>query len=52
MGERLVLSIPEAPALLGVSKNSAYSAVARGEIPSIRVGRRIVIPRAKLLKAW
>jgi excisionase family DNA binding protein len=34
--------------VLGVGRNGAYQAVSRGEVPSIRVGRRILIPRAAL----
>jgi excisionase family DNA binding protein len=31
---------------LGLSKNAVYLAIAAKEIPSIRVGRRILVPRA------
>jgi excisionase family DNA binding protein len=34
---------------LGISRAFAYELVARGEIPVIRLGRRIVIPKAQLL---
>jgi excisionase family DNA binding protein len=47
-GDRLVLSVEEAAAALGISRAFAYEAVQRGEIPSIRIGRRILVPRAKL----
>lgn len=44
--------IPEAAALLGVSKNHAYNeASATGSlagVPVIRVGQRLVVPRAHL----
>lgn len=33
---------------LGISRASAYEAVARGEIPSIRIGRRVLVPTAAL----
>jgi excisionase family DNA binding protein len=46
--ERLTLSVPEAARLLGVSRMSAYSAVREGTIPSIRIGRRVLVPRAAL----
>jgi excisionase family DNA binding protein len=45
---RLVLSVPEAAAILGISKALAYELVARKELPSLRLGRRIVVPRAAL----
>ena len=48
--ERPVLSVEETGELLGLSRNSMYSAIARGEIPSIRVGRRLLIPKAALLR--
>ena len=46
---RLTLTVEEAAALLGISRNSAYEAVRRGEIPSVRIGGRIVIPRHRFL---
>ena len=46
---RLVLSVPEAADLLGISRALGYELVARGELPSLRLGRRIVVPRAALL---
>jgi excisionase family DNA binding protein len=30
------------------ARGTAYEAIRRGEIPSIRVGKRILVPRAKL----
>ena len=33
---------------LDISLNATYAAVRAGEIPSVRVGRRILIPRAAL----
>ena len=48
--KRLVLSVPEAAELLGLSTPTAYQAVNAGKIPNIRIGRRILIPRAALLK--
>lgn len=47
------LTISEAAALLGVGRNLAYEVVSRdGElagVPVIRVGRRMLIPHARLL---
>jgi excisionase family DNA binding protein len=45
---RLVLSVTEAAAALGISRAHAYELVARGELPSLRLGRRIVVPRRGL----
>jgi excisionase family DNA binding protein len=48
--ERPTVHVEEAGELLGISRGSAYDAVANGEIPSIRIGRRIVVPTAALLR--
>lgn len=48
--DRLVLSGAEAGALLGLSGAFAYELVARGELPVVRFGRRIVVPKAALLE--
>ena len=45
---QLVLSVAEAAAMLGISKDLAYDLIARGELPSLRLGRRIVVPRVAL----
>jgi excisionase family DNA binding protein len=45
---RLVLTVSEAAAALGISRAHAYELVARGELPSLRLGRRIVVPRRGL----
>src|SRR5437764_13081151 len=42
---RLVYSVPEAGRLLGLSRNAAYAAAQRGEIPVIRIGRRLLVPK-------
>jgi excisionase family DNA binding protein len=46
--QMLVLTVKKAAELLGIGVNSAYEAVARGELPHIRIGRSIRIPRAAL----
>lgn len=44
-GQKQVISVDEAARILGISRNLAYEAVRRGDIPSIRVGqKRILIP--------
>jgi excisionase family DNA binding protein len=48
-GDRLVVSVAEAGRLLGVSRAFAYELAARGELPTIRLGRRILVPKAALL---
>ena len=48
-GDRLVVSMAEAGQLLGVSRAFAYELAARGELPTIRLGRRVVVPKVALL---
>ncbi len=48
VSERLALSVEEAGALLGISRDLAYDLVARRELPSVRLGRRLVVPRRAL----
>ena len=43
--ERLVWSVEEAGRLLGISRAHAYELVARGELPHLRLGRRVVVPK-------
>ena len=45
---RLVLSVKEARGQLGLSRGLMYDALRTGQIPSIRIGRRILIPRRAL----
>ena len=44
--DRVTLDVPEAGKLLGLGRNAAYEAAAKGEIPTIRIGKRILVPRA------
>jgi excisionase family DNA binding protein len=44
--ELLVMSVPEAGAKLGLSRNGSYEAAARGDIPTIRIGKLIKVPKA------
>lgn len=48
MSERLTLTVEEAAELLGVSRGTAYEAARRGELPVVRIGRRLLVPRARL----
>lgn len=41
-------TIAEAAELLGVGRNSAYEAAKKGEIPAIRIGSRILVPKVAL----
>ena len=46
--ERKTMTITEASEVLGVSRNKAYEAARRGQIPVIRIGKRLLVPRAAL----
>ena len=46
--EKIILSVTETAYLLGLSRNSTYQGVQSGAIPSIRVGKRILVPKAAL----
>ncbi len=41
-----VYSIPEAGAMAGLSRNGAYEAANRGEIPTLSFRRKKVVPKA------
>jgi len=43
-----LFSVEQAAARLGISRAFAYQLVARGELPALRLGRRIVVPRHAL----
>ena len=48
--DRLVLTIEEAGKLLGLGRSGTYEAARRGDIPTIKIGSRILMPKAALLK--
>jgi excisionase family DNA binding protein len=46
----LVLTVDEVAEVLRISRGSAYESVRRGDIRSVRIGRRLLVPRAALLR--
>jgi len=42
------ITVPQAGRVLGISRDAAYAAAERGEIPCVRIGRRLVVPVARL----
>jgi excisionase family DNA binding protein len=50
MTEPLTISVEDAARLLGISRGLAYEAARRGELPVIRLGRRLLVPRSQLLE--
>jgi len=50
VNEMKAVSVTEASRLLGISRNLAYEAIRRGEIPSVKIGGRILVPTEALDK--
>lgn len=48
--KRPTITVKEAAALLGISERSAYDSVHRGEIPVIRLGRRMTVPTVLIVR--
>ena len=45
--ERFVLTIPQAgKKFFGVGRSASYEAARRGEIPTVRIGRKLLVPVA------
>lgn len=45
---RLTITVQEAARLLGISRGLAYAMTKTGELPVIRFGRRLLVPRRAL----
>ena len=45
---RLTVTVAEAAKILGIGRALAYQAAATGDLPTVRVGRRILVPLARL----
>ena len=43
--KRLVYDVPEAGEMLGLTRNASYEAAKRGDIPTIRIGKLIRVPK-------
>jgi excisionase family DNA binding protein len=48
---RVLLRLPEAAQALAVGRNTLLGIIARGELPTVRIGRSVRIP-ASALEAW
>jgi len=42
------MTVSEAARIIGISRSAGYRAVHKGEIPTIRIGGRLLVPTAKL----
>lgn len=50
-GHRLTLTVEEAGKRVGLGRSASYGAVRRGELPVIRIGRKLLVPE-KALELW
>lgn len=46
--ERLAYTVAEAAALLGIGRTHAYALAKAGDLPTVALGRRVVVPKARL----
>lgn len=46
--DRATLSVEQAATILGVGRSAAYQAAGTGDLPVIRLGRRVLVPVAQL----
>ena len=46
--QRYCLTVPEVAARLGLSRNFTYELVKQGQLPVIRFGKRLLIPKVAL----
>lgn len=44
--DKVTMTVPEAGQKLGLGRNAAYEAAARGEIPTIKFGKLLKVPTA------
>ena len=40
----VTLTVPQAAQMLGIGRSAAYEAARTGQIPTLRIGRRLVVP--------
>jgi excisionase family DNA binding protein len=45
----VVLTVEEAASVLRIGRGPAYEGIRRGQIPAVRIGRTLRVPRAALL---
>lgn len=49
--ELMTYTVDDVAAMLGIARGKAYEHVRNGDIPSVRMGRRLLIPRERF-HAW
>lgn len=50
LATQATISVEQAAGILGLGRTAAYEAARRGEIPTRRLGRRVVVPVPALLE--
>jgi excisionase family DNA binding protein len=45
---RRTMSIDDASRLLGIARGTAYQAAKEGQIPTVKIGKRLLVPVAAL----
>jgi excisionase family DNA binding protein len=48
--DRSAFSVDESAEILEISRGSAYAAAKSGDLPTIRIGKRLIVPRAALMR--
>jgi excisionase family DNA binding protein len=48
--DRLTCTVTEAAGLLGISRGAAYEAARSGQLPTLRIGKRLLVPIGALHK--
>lgn len=46
--DKRTLTVPEAATALGIGRSAAYEAARTGQLPVIRIGKRILVPAVAL----
>lgn len=49
LAARTTITVEEAASLLGIGRSAAYDAARRGQLPTRRLGRRLLVPVPALL---
>lgn len=47
---RLTISVEDAARILGISRGAAYTRARDGSLPTIRLGKRLLVPKAAIQK--
>lgn len=48
MVEKQAYSVTEVAQMLGMSGNGVYNAIAKGDLPSVKIGGKVLIPAKRL----